>query len=136
MTTPICVGLSGSLSGSTEQGSLTTIPLTYSLTAQNGHQQATAKIDAGETKAISLPTNLGGPVASPDGQTLFLVTCSVSGVDITLNALGVPVGPFNFMKAGILLLPGTINGLPVSDLSIVNNGTQRATVSITAIYGS
>ena len=137
MTAPICAALSGSLSGATEQGSLTTIPLTFTLDQQSGHQQASAKIEAGETKPISIPTNLGGPIATPDAQTLFLLTCDVANVDITLNALGVPVGPFNFVKAGgNLLLPGTINALPVSDLSVTNNGTQRATISITAIYGA
>lgn len=137
MTIPICAALSGSLSGATQQGSLTTIPLAFVLDAQTGHQQASAQIDAGETKLVSIPTNLGGPVAAPDAQTMFVLTCSVAGVDITLNSLGAAVGPFNFVKAGgVLVLPGTINSLPVSDISVVNNGTQRATVSITAIYGN
>ena len=137
MTSPICVNLSGSLSGATQQGSLTTIPLAYQLDAQSGHQQLSAKVETSETKVVTLPTNLGGPVASPDGQTLFLLTCDVANVNVTLNSLGVPVGPFNFSKPGApLMIPGRINNLPVSDISIVNNGTQRATVSVTAIYGA
>jgi hypothetical protein len=137
MTTPICANLSGSLSGSTAQGALTPITLNFALTAQTGHQQVSAQVDAGETKPVSLPTNLGGPVATPDEQTLFVLTCDVANVDITLNALGVPIGPFNFKKAGgVLVIPGEIGGVPVSDISIVNNGTQRATVAITAIYGT
>jgi hypothetical protein len=137
MTSPICATLSGSLSGNTQQGALTPLNLAYTLDAQTGHQQLSAQVEVGETKPISIPTNLGGPVATPDGQTMFAMACDVAGVDVTLNALGVPVGPFNFPKAGgVLLLPGTINGLPVSDVSIVNSGAQRATVDITAIYGS
>jgi len=137
MTNPICATLQGSLSGSTQQGALTPVNLAYSLDAQSGHQQLSAQVEAGETKLISLPTNLGGPIASPDQQTMFVVSCDVASVDITLNSLGVPVGPFNFPKAkGALVLPGQINGLPVSDISIENNGTQRATVDVTAIYGS
>jgi len=139
MATPINATLSGTLSGATNQGSLTSIPLAYVLDAQKGHQQFSAGVDAGETKPITVPTNLGGPVASPSQQTLLLVTCDVSGVEVTLNALGTPVGPFQFPKAGgALLLPGQVGvapGVPVSDLSIVNNGTQKATISFTAIYG-
>lgn len=137
MTTPICATLSGTLSGATAQGALTPVSLAYLLDAQTGSQQLAPQVDAGETKVVNLPTNLGGPVASPDAQTLFLLTCDVANVDITLNSLGAAVGPFNFKKAGgVLLIPGTINDLPVSDLSIVNNGTQRATISVTAIYGA
>jgi len=137
MTTPICATLSGSLSGSTQQGSLTPINLAYVLDAQSGHQQLSAQIDAGETKAISIPVNLGGPVATPHQQTMFVVTSDVANVAITLNALGTPVGPFQFPKAkGVLVIPGLIGAVPVSDMSIVNSGSQRATVAVTAIYGS
>ena len=99
---------------------MTPVTLAYALDAQSAHQQVTAEVNAGETKPVSLPTNLGGPVATPDGQTLFVLTCSVP------KALGV------------LILPGMVGaspGVPVSDLSIVNNGTQKAVVTVTAIYG-
>jgi hypothetical protein len=85
---------------------------------------------------VTIPTNLAGPVASPNPQTMVVITCDVGGVNITLNSAGVPVGPFNFTKpGGVLVLPGRINNLPVADMSIQNTGTQRATVSVTAIYG-
>jgi hypothetical protein len=137
MTQPICATLSGALSGVTKQGSLTPVTLAYVLDAQTGSQQLCPQVDAGETKVFTLSINLGGPVAAPDEQTLFVLACDVANVDITLNSLGTPVGPFNFKKAsGVLVIPGEIGGLPVSDISVVNNGTQRATISITAIYGS
>jgi hypothetical protein len=134
--TPISAVLQGTLTGATAQGALTPIPLAYQLSAQGGHQQNNIQVEAGETKPVILPTNLAGPVASPNPQTMLLVTCDVGGVNITLNSLGVPVGPFNFTKpGGVLLIPGRINSLPVSDLSINNTGTQRATVSVTVVYG-
>ena len=133
---PISASLAGTLTGATAQGALTPIPLGYLLSAQGGHQQNTVSVEAGETKPISIPTNLAGPVATPNPQTLLLITCDVANVNITFNALGVPVGPFNFKKpGGVLAIPGTINNLPVSDLSIDNAGSQRATVSVTALYG-
>lgn len=135
--TPISATLAGTLTGATAQGALTPIPLAYALSAQGGHQQSTVSVEAGETKPVSIPTNLAGPVASPNPQTLLLITCDVANVNITLNALGVPVGPFNFTKpGGVLVLPGRINSLPVSDLSIDNTGSQRATISVTALYGT
>ena len=136
MTTPICATLSGTLSGATKQGALTPISLAFVLDAQNGHVQASAEVDASETKVVNLPINLGGPVATADPQTLLLITCDVAGVNITLNSLGAPVGPFNFVTAnGVLVIPGQIGGLPVSDVSINNAGSQRASVSITSIFG-
>lgn len=137
MTTAICATLSGTLSGATQQGALTPITLAFLLDAQTGHQQASAQVDAGETKVITLPVNLGGPIATPSPQTLLLVTCDVANVDIRLNSAGVPVGPFNFVKQnGVLVIPGQINGLSVSDVEVVNGGSQRATVSVTAIFGT
>jgi hypothetical protein len=136
MATPISAVLQGTLTGATAQGALTPIPLAYQLSAQGGHQQNNAQVEAGETKVVTIPTNLAGPVASPNPQTMLVVTCDVGNVNITLNSLGVAVGPFNFTKpGGVLVLPGRINNLPVSDLSIQNAGTQRATVSSTALYG-
>jgi len=71
---------------------------------------------------------------------MFILTSDVGSVEVTLNALGTPVGPFLFPKAnGVLVLPGQVGaspGVPVSDISIVNAGSQRATVTVTAIYGS
>lgn len=137
MTTPVCTNLSGTLTGATQQGSLTAIPLGFVLDAQTGHLQSSARVEASETKVLTLPVNLGGPIGAPDAQTIFLLTCDVANVDITLNSLGTPVGPFNFVKQnGALIIPGQIGGLPVSDVSMTNNGTQRATVSITSIFGS
>lgn len=136
MATPISAILQGTLTGATQQGALTAIPLSYQLSAQGGHQQNNTSVEAGETKVVNIPTNLAGPVASPNPQALLLITCDVGGVNITLNSLGVPVGPFNFTKpGGVLVIPGRINNLPVADLSINNTGTQRATISVTAIYG-
>ncbi len=139
MTSPINATLSGTLSGATKQGSLTSIPLAYTLDAQSGHVQNSATVEAGETKVVSVPVNLGGAVATPDPQTLLLVTCDVANVSMRLNSLGTPVGPFIFPKAaGPLFIPGQV-GSPaasVSDIEIVNNGAQRATVSISAIFGA
>ena len=137
MTSPICATFSGNLSGATKQGALTPITVSFMLDAQSGHNQLSAQVEQGETKVVALPINLGGPIASPDAQTFFLVTCDVANVDISLNSAGAPVGPFNFVKpGGALLIPGQVGGLPVSDVEIVNGGTQRATVSITAIFGT
>lgn len=134
MATPISAVLSGTLTGATQQGALTPIPLAFVLDAQTGHQQGSAQVNAGESKTITLPTNLGGPVATPDAQTLFLLTCDVGNVNITLNGT---VGPFNFKKSGgVMVIPGQINSLPVSTILIANNGTQRATVSASAIFGA
>lgn len=130
---PISANISGALNGGTQMGSLTPINLAYLLESQTGHQQGSAQVNAGESKTVTLPTNLGGPVATPDGQTLFVLTCDVANVNVTLN--GGPV--FNFKKpGGVFILPGTIGGLPVSTVLIQNTGTQRATLTITAIYGS
>jgi hypothetical protein len=136
MATPISATLSGTLTGATAQGALTAIPLGYMLQAQGGHQQNNVQVEAGETKVVTIPTNLAGPIAAPNPQTLVLLTCDVGNVNITLNSLGVPVGPFNFTKpGGVLVLPGRINNLPVADISVQNAGTQRATISLTALYG-
>jgi hypothetical protein len=137
---PICAILQGSLSGATKQGALTPITLAYSLEAQAGHQQLSAAVDTTEAKTITLPINLGGPVASPSPLSLLLITCDVAQVEITLNSAGTPVGPFLFPKAaGFLVLPGQVGtfavNVPVSDILIDNKGSQRATVSVTAIYG-
>jgi len=137
MTSPICANFSGNLSGATKQGALTPITVSFVLDGQTGHNQLSAQVEQAETKVLDLPTNLGGPVASPDAQTFLLITCDVANVDISLNSAGVPVGPFNFVKpGGALLVPGQVGGLPVSDVQIVNAGTQRAAVSVTAIFGS
>lgn len=139
MTSPIAATLSGTLSGATKQGALTSIPLAYTLDAQSGHFQTSAQVEAGETKVVSVPINLGGPVASPDPQTFLLITSDVANVAIRLNTLGTPVGPFAFAQdAGPLFLPGQV-GSPaasVSDVEIVNSGTQRAVISISAIFGA
>lgn len=137
MPSPINVVLQGSLNGATTQGALTPIPLAYQLSSQGGSQQVAATINAGETKVVRIPTNASGPTADPDEQTLFMLTCDVANVDIMLNSLGVPVGPFNFKKPnGVMFIPGTINDLPVSDVSIDNVGSQRATISISSVFGS
>lgn len=139
MTSPICAILSGTLSGATRQGALTPITLGYSLDSQSAHQQLSPQVEAGETKVVNLPTNLGGPNASPDGQTLMVVTCDLPGVEITLNSAGTPIGPFTFQKAnGFLIFPGQVGSpaVAISDLSINNpSGTQRASLSVTVIYG-
>jgi len=133
--------LSGTVTGATKQGALTPITLAYSLEAQDAHQQLSARVDSGEQKTINIPTNLGGPVATPSKQTFLVVTCDVANVEITLNSGGVPVGPFIFPKAnGVLILPGQVGaapGLPVADVLVNNSvgGTQRASVSVTTIYG-
>jgi hypothetical protein len=139
MTNPISAILSGSLTGATKQGALTPVPLAYILDAQEAHHQFSGTVEVGETKPITIPTNLAGPVATPREQAIFIVTCDVPGVSITLNASGVAVGPFAYSKsAGVLLLPGLVGSpaVPVSDISIVNSGTQRATFTVTAIYGA
>ncbi|HET6493790.1 MAG TPA: hypothetical protein VFH61_00295 [Thermoleophilia bacterium] len=140
MTTPICATLSGSLSGSTKLGALTPIPIGYTLSAQGGHHQFSGTLEASETKVITIPTNLAGPIATPQPMTLFFLTIDVAGVEVTLNSAGVPVGPFQFPQAGgPLVLPGQVGaapGLPVADIQLLNNGTQRATYTVTAIYGN
>jgi len=137
---PICATLSGALSGATKQGALTPITLAYLLEAQAGHQQLSAQVDSAEAKTLALPINLGGPVAAPSPLALLVITCDVAQVEVTLNTGGVPVGPFLFPKAaGFIVLPGQIgtfaSNVPVSDILIDNKGSQRATVSVTAIYG-
>lgn len=140
MTSPICATLSGNLSGNTKQGSLTTIPIAYALTAQEGHQQLSGTVAVGETKVVAIPTNLAGPNASPAPLTMLLVTLDVGGIEVILNSGGVPVGPFQYPKpAGPLSLPGQVGaapGVPVADVSFQNLGSQVATFSITAIYGN
>lgn len=140
MSNPICATLSGALSGATQLGALTPIPLGYSLDAQIAHHQFTARVEATEAKTVNVPTNLGGAVATPSPLSLLLITCDVAQVELTLNSGGTPVGPFLFPKAGgFLVLPGQIGTfavpVAVSDLLITNQSSQRATLSVTAIYG-
>lgn len=136
MATPTHAQVSGNLTGTTQQGALTPVPLNYALDVQSGHHQVGISVEAGETKVVNLPTNVGGAQATPDDMRMFMLNCDLANVDVTLNSAGVAIGPIAFgVVNGMLMLPGTVNGLPISDISITNNGASRANLFATTIFG-
>jgi hypothetical protein len=71
---PIEAAVSGNLAGTTRQGALTPVALSYALTGQEAHIQRSATVEPGDTIVggeVNLDLSGGGKAASV--QTLFLV---------------------------------------------------------------
>lgn len=127
MPTPIETRLTGNLTGVTNDGPLTPVPLGFTLIGQAAHSQFTVNVASTDVlKSVSLPTSPGG---AGTAQTLLMIR-SDQNTQVRLN--GVPALHFSISQDGPLILPG----LPeITQLEFTGIGTT-AKVFITKIVGT